>query len=164
MTGIQCGTLKTLRIAWICFLVWIHKIRSYFRSLSSCIQSKYRKILTRNNSVFGQFSRSDRIGGALVISTLGKLNLFHAIEQIPQVLLMQNLFEQVWTGNISQEGDIDSISRFHFELILFLLYINDLPNAICNIAIYTDSLYCDMARLLIRKLLVVWSGVHFNPF
>ena len=77
---------------------------------------------------------------------------------------MQNLFEQVWTGNISQEGDIDSISRFHFELILFLLYINGLPNAICNIAIYTDSLCSDTTRLLIRKLLVVWSGVHFNPF
>ena len=33
-----------------------NQIRSYFWSLSSCIQSKYRKIRTRNNSVFGHFS------------------------------------------------------------------------------------------------------------
>ena len=34
-------------------------IRSYFWSVFSCIQSEYRKIRTRNNSVFGHFSRSD---------------------------------------------------------------------------------------------------------
>ena len=35
------------------------QIRSYFWSVFSCIQSKYRKIGTINNSVFGHFSRSD---------------------------------------------------------------------------------------------------------
>ena len=34
------------------------QIRSYFRSIFSCIQYEYRKIRTRNNSVFGHFSRS----------------------------------------------------------------------------------------------------------
>ena len=34
------------------------QIRSYFWSVPSCIQSEYRKILIRNNSVFGRFSRS----------------------------------------------------------------------------------------------------------
>ena len=34
------------------------QIRSYFWSVFSCIQSEYRKIRTRNNSVFGHFSRS----------------------------------------------------------------------------------------------------------
>ena len=34
------------------------QIRSYFRSAFSCIQSEYRKIPTRNNSVFGHISRS----------------------------------------------------------------------------------------------------------
>ena len=34
------------------------QIRSYFWSVFSCIQSKYRKIRTRNNSIFGHFSRS----------------------------------------------------------------------------------------------------------
>ena len=32
--------------------------RSYFWSIFSCIQSEYRKIRTRNNPVFGHFSRS----------------------------------------------------------------------------------------------------------
>ena len=32
------------------------QVRSYFWSVFSCIQSEYRKIWTRNNSVFGHFS------------------------------------------------------------------------------------------------------------
>ena len=32
------------------------QIRSYFWSVFSCIQSKYREIRTRNNSVFGHYS------------------------------------------------------------------------------------------------------------
>ena len=35
------------------------QIRSYLWSVFSCIQSKYRKIRTRNNSAFGHFSHSD---------------------------------------------------------------------------------------------------------
>ena len=35
------------------------KIRSFFWSVFSCIQSKYRKIQTRQNSAFGHFLRSD---------------------------------------------------------------------------------------------------------
>ena len=34
------------------------QIRSYFWSVFSCIQPEYRKIRSRNNSVFGHFSRS----------------------------------------------------------------------------------------------------------
>ena len=33
------------------------QIRNYFWSVFSCIRTEYRKILTRNNSVFGHFSR-----------------------------------------------------------------------------------------------------------
>ena len=35
------------------------QIRSYFWSVFSCIRTEYRKTQTRNNSVFGNFSRSD---------------------------------------------------------------------------------------------------------
>ena len=35
------------------------QIRSYFWSIFSCIRIEYRKIRTRNNSVFGHFSRSE---------------------------------------------------------------------------------------------------------
>ena len=35
------------------------QVRSYFWSVFSCIRTKYRKIRTRKNSVFAQFSRSD---------------------------------------------------------------------------------------------------------
>ena len=35
------------------------QIRSYFLSVFSCIRAEYRKIRTRNNSVFGHFSWSE---------------------------------------------------------------------------------------------------------
>ena len=35
------------------------EIRSYFWSVFSCIQSEFKKIQTRNNSVYGHFSRSE---------------------------------------------------------------------------------------------------------
>ena len=35
------------------------QIQSYFLSVFSCIQSEYRRILTRNYSVFGHFSSSE---------------------------------------------------------------------------------------------------------
>ena len=34
------------------------QIRSYFWSVFSCIRTGYRKLRTRNNSVFGHFSRT----------------------------------------------------------------------------------------------------------
>ena len=50
------------------FLLWqrIHTawIRSFFRSVLSCIRSEYRKIRTRRNSVFEHFSRSDNLSDA----------------------------------------------------------------------------------------------------
>ena len=36
------------------------QMRSYFWSLFSCIRTEYRKIETKNNSVFGLFSRSEK--------------------------------------------------------------------------------------------------------
>ena len=36
------------------------QIRGFFWSVFFCIQSEYRKIRTKNNSVFGRFSRSAR--------------------------------------------------------------------------------------------------------
>ena len=41
------------------------QIRSYFWSVFSCTQSEYRKIWTRNNSVFGHFSPSDKLSNQL---------------------------------------------------------------------------------------------------
>ena len=43
---------------WKSFSVKSVEIRSFFWSIFSCIQSEYRKIQTRKNSVFWHFSRS----------------------------------------------------------------------------------------------------------
>ena len=37
------------------------QIQSYFWSVFSCILTEYRKIRSRNNSVFGYFSRNDAV-------------------------------------------------------------------------------------------------------
>ena len=51
------------------------QIWSYFWSAFSCIHYKYRKTWTRNNSVFGHFSRSDRLVSVLplLIKVFGKV-------------------------------------------------------------------------------------------
>ena len=46
------------------------QIRSYFWSVFFCIQSKYRKTWTRNNSVFGHFSRSVCVQNNLVFHSI----------------------------------------------------------------------------------------------
>ena len=49
-------TIGTILTTW--HYAKIVQIRSYFWSVFSCIRTEYRKIRTRNNSVFGNFSRS----------------------------------------------------------------------------------------------------------
>ena len=51
------------------------QIRSYFGSVFFCIGTEYRKILTRYNSVFGHFSRSESVD--LLIFTKEILNRFY---------------------------------------------------------------------------------------
>ena len=46
------------------------QIQSYFWSVFFRIQSEYRKIRTRNNSVFGHFSRSDSFFENVILSVL----------------------------------------------------------------------------------------------
>ena len=53
-TGIFPGNLKIADITL--HYVKSVQIRSFFWSVFSCIQSEYRKIRTRKNSVFGHFS------------------------------------------------------------------------------------------------------------
>ena len=49
------------------------RIWSYLWSVFSCIQYKYRKLWTRNNSVFGHFSRSDWLPGFLETVILSEI-------------------------------------------------------------------------------------------
>ena len=52
------SSLQTFPIDWF-HCVKSAQIRSFFWSVFSCIQSKYRKIRTRKNSVLGHFLRSN---------------------------------------------------------------------------------------------------------
>ena len=52
--SLKISTLLSHRL----LTAWSVQIRSHFWSVFSCIESKYRKTRTRNNSVFGHFPRS----------------------------------------------------------------------------------------------------------
>ena len=47
-------------VRWMQHYVESVEIRSYFWLIFSCTRSEYRKIRTRNNSVFGHFPRSSK--------------------------------------------------------------------------------------------------------
>ena len=64
---------------FIWFLIWQHcmknvQIQSYYWSVFSCIQSKYRKIRTRNYSVFGHFSCSVNVNDVWYLRMLNFAN------------------------------------------------------------------------------------------
>ena len=63
ITACKTWRIGRSQISIACFFFNCHCVksaqtRSYFWSVFSCIQSEYRKIRTRNNSIFGHFSHS----------------------------------------------------------------------------------------------------------
>ena len=107
--------------------VKIVQIRSYFWSVFSCIQSEYRKIRIRNNSVFGNFLR--RVLYINVTDTTGSGPYFWVLSRIPWL----NFFVNSWSlqnfldlncslekcfrfGYISSIGSFHSISDKHTSL------------------------------------------------
>ena len=52
------------------------QIRGYFWSVFYCIRTEYRKIRTRNNSVFGHISRSDTENYYVYISLVSSLHVW----------------------------------------------------------------------------------------
>ena len=78
--------------------VKIVQIRSYFCSVFSCIRIEYRKIRTRNNSVFGHFSRSARQSSPSRIIVVIKL-LDFGINYSTTIILWKMFFSRNSTGN-----------------------------------------------------------------
>ena len=59
----------------------VKTIGSFFWSLFSYIQSKYRKIRTRKNSVFGQFSRSVQVINKKIRKIKNLKNMKHKFDE-----------------------------------------------------------------------------------
>ena len=59
----------------------VKTIGSFFWSLFSYIQSKYRKIRTRKNSVFGQFSRSVQVINKKIRKIKNLKNMRHKFDE-----------------------------------------------------------------------------------
>ena len=69
------------------------RIRSFFWSIFSCFQSEYRKIRTRNNSVFGHFSRS--------VLPLYSITVFSIMKFLVKTFMIKlfawiNVFKNLW--------------------------------------------------------------------
>ena len=97
---------QLLSLIWAIHCVKSVQMRSHFWSVFSCIWTEYRKIRTRNNSVFGHFSRSD-----LSVHTFKESILFWGRNK-PHVLTFDTLGKK-------------NLSIAHFSLKL-LLWINQL--------------------------------------
>ena len=67
------------------------KIRSYFWSVFSCIRIEYKKIRTRNNSVFGHFSCSVYVYDLVITIT----NFWNKLWEKKTVELQHSIREQI---------------------------------------------------------------------
>ena len=62
-----------VQVIWYMHCMKSVSIQSFSWSVFSCIQSEYRKIQTRKNSVFGHFSRSDDVRLLVNVDWLKKI-------------------------------------------------------------------------------------------
>ena len=65
-------SLPLFRVSSIVTASKLSKYGVYFWSVFSCIQAEYRKIRTRNNTVFGHFSRSESYAKILPLNKRNK--------------------------------------------------------------------------------------------
>ena len=108
------------------------QIRSYFWSVFSCIQSEYRKILTRNNSVFGHFSRNVWVKNSSTSNFIQqqqqpqkpqKISLKHASQvaeefSLPKKDLLPPNRQQIWPkDNCQYQFGVGKFRLFVFILL-----------------------------------------------
>ena len=86
------------------------------RILFSCIRTKYRKIRTRKNFVFGHFSRSGLYSRLDKLKTLN-LNFYTEIFLFMKVLKLQP--SKIKDGCTSQSTSLISFNKLKLFLILF---------------------------------------------
>ena len=86
------------------------QIRSYFWSVLSCIQSKYRKIRTRNNSVFGHFSRSVEVSSSASYFLIDKKHLVMIFDRWKLSLIGQFEINNFGLQNNNIFGAVKKIS------------------------------------------------------
>ena len=97
---LRVSSLNFDTLIWHC--VKSVQIQNFFWSVFSCIQSKYRKIQTRKNSVFGHFSRSESLVETfytamleiwnLCTSTTRNYSLTHNIYKFLDIVSVGNLY------------------------------------------------------------------------
>ena len=111
------------------------RIRSFFWSVFSCIQSEYRKIRTRKNSVFGHFSRSDYHYCQLFLPS-NDLRLFY--------ILIKIFFVYFWCCFRHRSIPIDTfvITKLISEIVKLLLMHYFEHEILCS-----ENLWCSSKLL-----------------
>ena len=89
------------------------QIRSNFWSVFSCIQSKYRKIRIKNNSVFGHFSRSENFQKSDSLIYLWVVAFYKSKQNNKNLAFFWNLL-------VGKLGKNDIFSEIHRWLLLNL--------------------------------------------
>ena len=97
------------------------KIRSFFRSVFSCIQTGYREIRTRKNSVFGYFSHS--AGYAFYFVT--------EISSYP--------FNSMNIYGITFTRDRKFGKPIHWKLFWLIVYCKNLQGSVWWLTLYSDK-------------------------
>ena len=103
------------------------QIQSYFWSVFSCIRTEYRKIRTRNNSVFGHFSRSAYYSRGLYTPVKGRISF---TKKLLKKKFQETIYPEQLAGTSSGKWKEVSISRSMLTTETDLLNIKD-RNCIC---------------------------------
>ena len=125
------------------------QIRSFFWSVFCCAQCQYRKVRTRNNSVFRHFSR-------IVMLFILKFLIFRINEQTLKIFTLNLIHVHVITDEANRSEIIDCKSvDVHGEAISFLQFSNDGKFLLCS---------CDDTSILLLQVSVFddWSGRDEN--
>ena len=72
----KCPDMELFLVRIFLYSDWIQRDTLYLYGVNLRIQSEYRRIRTRNNSVFGHFSRSETTGMKRFKNVLGSFLLF----------------------------------------------------------------------------------------
>ena len=100
--------------------------RSFFWSVFSCIQSEYRKIRTRKNSIYGHFSRSAYFSTYDLTAECVIYGSYHYVKSVQiQIFFWSLFFWSIYWVNLciqSKFGKIRTRKNFVFRYFSGCLY------------------------------------------
>ena len=134
------------------FPVWFKVFSIYFRSSESCIYRPFNKSGATRTRALDLPKAFNRVWHAGLLLKLKSYEILGQIVDLISSFLSNRWVHLVLDGKSSQEYPINAgpLQGSILVPILFLLYINDFPNAIFNIYADETTFYSKSIRHLIR--------------